>query len=93
MKIHEDEVWLVTFSHNGESLASASKDHSVALYDVFPNGDLHMVTQLTAHAHEVTQVLWRCDDTYILTCCRTEVRILLMFNRILYTFLHKAKSN
>lgn len=31
---HTDEVWFVSFSHNGKYLASASKDKTVIIWDL-----------------------------------------------------------
>jgi WD repeat-containing protein 26 len=62
---HSDEVWYVEFSHDGSKLASASKDHSVIIYDTY---DFSVINRLLEHDEPVACVRWSPDDTKLISC-------------------------
>lgn len=71
---HEDEVWLVQFSHNGRYLASASKDKSVIIWDWFGLRDGKLSEhdavrhKLNGHSLDICLLSWSPDDSHILSC-------------------------
>lgn len=62
---HSDEVWYLDFSHDGAKLATASKDHTVVIYETGTYSILH---RLTDHEKEVTYVTWSPDDSKLISC-------------------------
>uniref|UniRef100_A0A7S0INT6 CTLH domain-containing protein n=1 Tax=Calcidiscus leptoporus TaxID=127549 RepID=A0A7S0INT6_9EUKA len=64
---HSDEVWFVKFSHNGEMLASASKDRIVVVWDVRAPKMPHKAV-LSGHTNALSFVAWSPDDECLLTC-------------------------
>lgn len=62
---HTDEVWYCEFSHDGTKLATASRDHSVIIYDTNSFTVLH---KLTDHEEGVAHATWSPDDSKIITC-------------------------
>lgn len=70
---HENEVWFVQFSNNGEYLASSSSDCTTILWKVLENGKLVHVFTLKGHQKPVSSVAWSPDDSMLLTCGNMEV--------------------
>ncbi|KAF8043528.1 hypothetical protein BT93_A1753 [Corymbia citriodora subsp. variegata] len=68
LQSHNDEVWLVQFSHNGKYLASASNDRSAIIWEVDENGSVSLKHKLTGHQKPVSSVCWSPDDQQLLTC-------------------------
>jgi WD repeat-containing protein 26 len=73
---HTDEVWFVQFSHNGQYLASASKDTSVIVWD-WAGLKAGVVDEKTAvrcrlkgHSHVICLISWSPDDTHLLSCAK-----------------------
>ncbi|EEB06430.1 WD repeat protein [Schizosaccharomyces japonicus yFS275] len=62
---HTDDVWHISYSHNGRYLVSASRDRTAVVYDVTATTVLH---RLLGHDNEVAYAQWSPDDDYILTC-------------------------
>ena len=62
---HTDEVWYVSFSHDGARLASASKDSVVVVWEV---ASMRAVAVLAGHTDSLAFVAWSPDDTQLLTC-------------------------
>lgn len=62
---HNNEVWYAAVSHDGNYLATASKDHSVCIWSL-PNGNL--IRSLKDHAAGVMHLAWSPNDKMILTC-------------------------
>mmetsp|Transcript_20610 Transcript_20610/g.24748 ORF Transcript_20610/g.24748 Transcript_20610/m.24748 type:complete len:637 (-) Transcript_20610:656-2566(-) len=65
---HTDEVWYLQFSHNGEYLASASKDNTAIIWKVNEDGTIDKWHTLIGHTDAPAFVSWCPDDTMILTC-------------------------
>lgn len=66
---HCDEVWFCQFSHDGNRLATGSKDSTIIIWDVDPA--THRVTlsrSLTGHTYGVGYLSWSPDDSHILAC-------------------------
>lgn len=68
LQSHNDEVWLVQFSHNGKYLASASNDRSAIIWEVDENGSVSLKHKLTGHQKPISSVCWSPDDRQLLTC-------------------------
>lgn len=71
---HTDEVWFVQFSHNGDYLASASKDTSVIVWD-WAGLKAGIVDEknairyrLKGHSHVICLISWSPDDLHLLSC-------------------------
>lgn len=60
---HTDEVWVATFSHNNDILASGGKDGRVILWDV--KNQMQAITCLQ-HTEPVSNVAWSSDDKRLL---------------------------
>ncbi len=73
---HKDEVWFVQFSHNGQYLASGSKDRSVIIWNcarvyagAIRESDPDAVRyRLEGHEGDVCFLAWSPDDTRLLSC-------------------------
>ncbi|KAJ3093099.1 hypothetical protein HK102_009531 [Quaeritorhiza haematococci] len=61
---HADEVWFVAFSHDGEYLASASKDTTAIIWSVKNFRPVHI---LMGHKDAISHVAWSPDDSMLLT--------------------------
>ncbi|XP_020539085.1 WD repeat-containing protein WDS homolog isoform X2 [Jatropha curcas] len=70
---HENEVWFVQFSNNGEYLASSSSDCTAIIWKVLEDGKLTFQRTLRSHQNPVSFVAWSPDDTKLLTCGNLEV--------------------
>lgn len=66
LRHHRDEVWFLSFSHDGTKLATTSKDNTINIYETNSYKVLH---HLDEHGSGVTHVSWSPDDTKIVTCC------------------------
>lgn len=62
---HTNEVWHASISHDGNVLATASKDGSVIIWSL-PTGEL--LRKLSDHTAGVMHVTWSPDDQFLLTC-------------------------
>lgn len=62
---HTDEVWYCEFSHDGTKLVTASRDHSVIIYDTATFSVIH---KLMEHDEGIAHASWSPDDTKLLTC-------------------------
>ncbi|KAL5581520.1 hypothetical protein UlMin_013962 [Ulmus minor] len=65
---HNDEVWVLQFSHNGKYLASSSNDRSAIIWEVDVNGGVSVKHRLCGHQKPVSTVSWSPDDCQVLTC-------------------------
>ncbi|KAI8605976.1 WD40-repeat-containing domain protein [Dissophora ornata] len=61
---HTNEVWYISFSHDGKYLASASADHRVIIWNLETFEALHA---LTGHSNKVTCCAWSPNDSQLLT--------------------------
>jgi WD repeat-containing protein 26 len=61
---HTDEVWFVSFSHDGRWLASSSKDKSIILYNT---QSFEVKHRLLGHSDGVGHVAWSPDDKLLLS--------------------------
>ena len=65
---HSDEVWHVSFSHNGSKLASAGQDRVAIIWSVgATQADFRVLSRLGPHSGSVTHVAWSPDDSMLLT--------------------------
>ncbi|XP_057441381.1 WD repeat-containing protein 26 homolog [Lotus japonicus] len=67
LEAHDDEVWLVQFSHNGKYLASASNDRTAIIWEVGING-LSLKHRLSGHQKAFSSISWSPNDQELLTC-------------------------
>ncbi|KAL9228280.1 hypothetical protein vseg_003875 [Gypsophila vaccaria] len=70
---HQNEVWFVQFSNDGELLASASADCTAIIWKVTADGEFTVKHTLQSHQNPVSFVAWSPDDTMLLTCGNGEV--------------------
>ncbi|CAH8346320.1 unnamed protein product [Eruca vesicaria subsp. sativa] len=70
---HADEVWFLKFSHNGEYLASSSRDKSAIIWETNAEGRFVIKHRLVGHEKPVVIVLWSPDDKQVITCGENEV--------------------
>ncbi|KAI3840060.1 hypothetical protein MKX03_015453 [Papaver bracteatum] len=70
---HENEVWFVQFSNNGDYLASSSSDCTAIIWKVSEEGILSLKHSLRNHQNPVSFVSWSPDDKMLLTCGNEEV--------------------
>jgi WD40 repeat protein len=63
---HSDEVWFVQFSHDGNLLATASKDRTAIIWDLQNLNTPYK--RLCGHADSLTFLTWSPDDRCMLTC-------------------------
>ncbi|KAI9101155.1 WD40-repeat-containing domain protein [Phlyctochytrium arcticum] len=61
---HADEVWFLSFSHDGNYLASASKDMTAAIWSVV---DWRLTQVMAGHTNAISFLSWSPDDSKLLT--------------------------
>lgn len=69
---HEDQVWVMAFSHNGRFLATGGKDKMVIVWSI-TSEQCEKVKVLGPHSAEVTCLAWSPDDRTLLACADREV--------------------
>lgn len=69
---HDDEVWVMAFSHDGRYLATGSKDKTVIIWSVSTDR-CEKVKTLGPHSAEVTSIAWSPDDSTVLSTSDTDV--------------------
>jgi WD40 repeat protein len=67
---HQDEVWFMSFSHDGTKLASASRDARAIIWDVENYKLLHI---LDDHKNAISYLAWSPDDSMLLTAGNDKV--------------------
>ncbi|TCD66196.1 hypothetical protein EIP91_001690 [Steccherinum ochraceum] len=75
---HTDEVWNLEWSHNGQFLATASRDKSAIIWrsDEDPSTrDYHAEHILREHPYSVGCVAWSLDDNILLTAAENYIRM------------------
>lgn len=61
---HTDEVWFISFSHDGRWLASASKDMTAVVWSI---EEWRQVQILAGHTNAISFLAWSPDDSLLLT--------------------------
>ena len=75
---HSDEIWHVTFSHDGRLVGSASKDGAACIWRVKASGEAVLLHTLQGHTQSLSLVTFSPDDSLLLTCgSEPEVRLVL----------------
>eukprot|EP00471_Norrisiella_sphaerica_P000103 CAMPEP_0184481676 /NCGR_PEP_ID=MMETSP0113_2-20130426/3235_1 /TAXON_ID=91329 /ORGANISM="Norrisiella sphaerica, Strain BC52" /LENGTH=550 /DNA_ID=CAMNT_0026860943 /DNA_START=153 /DNA_END=1805 /DNA_ORIENTATION=- len=69
---HKNEVWFVRFSHDGNKLASASKDKTIGIWDVV-NCRLQLSRSLEAHQNPPSFIEWNPNNQLLLSSDCTSV--------------------
>ncbi|KZV92176.1 WD40 repeat-like protein [Exidia glandulosa HHB12029] len=77
---HEDEVWHVQWSHDGRSLASASKDRNAIIWSIGPETgpaerECNVDKVLRDHDSPVTALAWSLDDSILLTSSEMVIKM------------------
>ncbi|KAJ7472715.1 WD40-repeat-containing domain protein [Mycena latifolia] len=71
LETHSDQVWILDWSHDGNSLASASKDKSVIIWSMVPATEAPIreweKRHVLNHQDPVLALAWSLDDTILLT--------------------------
>ena len=90
LRLHTDEVWFIRYSNDGRKLASASKDHSVLIWNCELHSNIESFNSndgsrnlryqlshiLTGHTGGVISLAWSPSDTELLSCSNDrEVRL------------------
>ncbi|XP_057781766.1 WD repeat-containing protein WDS homolog [Salvia miltiorrhiza] len=70
---HQNEVWSVQFSNNGEYLASSSSDCTAIIWKVQDDNRVTLRHVLCGHKKPVSFVAWSPDNSMLLTCGNMEV--------------------
>jgi len=70
---HVNSVWMVAFSPDGKTLASASGDHTIRLWDVATRQPLGQ--PLTGHEHEVFSVAFSPDGKTLVSSSSGTIRL------------------
>lgn len=68
LEVHENEVWHVAFSHNGQLLGSASRDGTAIVWRVKPSGEAVLQHRLQGHDKPLCFLAFSPDDAHLLTC-------------------------
>lgn len=74
LKDHDDEVWYLEFSHDGNYLASSSADKTVIIWNV--NDNFAVKSRLRGHEKGVVLVNWSPDDSMVLSSSQDNLAIL-----------------
>mmetsp|Transcript_35139 Transcript_35139/g.47990 ORF Transcript_35139/g.47990 Transcript_35139/m.47990 type:complete len:581 (+) Transcript_35139:176-1918(+) len=75
LEAHDDEVWYVKYSHNGDKLASCSRDGITIIWEISSNGKGTVLHKLEA-PQAVSSLAWSADDKKLLVCgAEPEVRL------------------
>ncbi|KAL5490152.1 hypothetical protein ACEPAI_4985 [Sanghuangporus weigelae] len=80
LKEHDDEVWNIKWSHDGQYLASASRDKSAFIWligkEIEPNvRECALERKLRDHNDPVGCLAWSPNDTVLLTSTDSNIRI------------------
>ncbi|GER41156.1 transducin family protein / WD-40 repeat family protein [Striga asiatica] len=70
---HQNEVWFIQFSNNGEYLASSSSDCTAIIWEVQHDNKITLKHTLRSHKKPISFVSWSPDDSMLLTCGNIEV--------------------
>ncbi|OMJ23988.1 WD repeat-containing protein 26 [Smittium culicis] len=61
---HSDEVWYVSFSNNGDFLASGSKDKKIIIWETTNYTPLHI---LSGHEDAISCLSWSPNDKFLVS--------------------------
>ncbi|TIA86772.1 hypothetical protein E3P99_03577 [Wallemia hederae] len=76
VKAHTDEIWHCCFSHNGKYLATASRDKSIALWEIDSlQQTFKKHKRIPPTLEDITALTWSHDDTRLLTAAENIVYI------------------
>lgn len=80
LKQHTDEVWYISWSHDGQYLASASKDQRAFIWRIGPETepnvrDCSLERRLNEHQYPVGYVAWSPDDKILLTSADSVIKL------------------
>ncbi|CAL9167559.1 unnamed protein product [Musa hybrid cultivar] len=65
---HKNEVWFVQFSHNGDYLASSSRDCTAIIWAVNKDDSISLRHVLEGHMKPISFLAWSPNDRMLLTC-------------------------
>jgi len=76
---HENEVWLIQWSHDGHGLASASLDHTAIIWRANGSAGVEnpefVAEQVLRHEAAVDAVAWSKDDSILVTSCDNTITL------------------
>jgi len=69
---HKDEIWYIQFSHDGQKLASCSRDNVILIWDMTglykdPLIEPKVIHTLVGHTKEASYLSWSPDDSMLLS--------------------------
>ncbi|KAF4576667.1 hypothetical protein EYR40_000914 [Pleurotus pulmonarius] len=80
LQVHDDEVWNLEWSHDGQYLASGSKDKTAIIWKVGPVSSHHPREWsphhiLREHQYAVGCLAWSLDDSILLTSAEQTIKL------------------
>ncbi|KAJ7087763.1 WD40 repeat-like protein [Mycena epipterygia] len=74
LDVHTDQVWIMEWSHDGNFLASSSKDKSVIIWGIGPETEMP-IRHVLNHPYAVQSLGWSLDDMILLTGTESHIKM------------------
>ncbi|KAJ7085797.1 WD40 repeat-like protein [Mycena belliarum] len=79
LEVHNDQVWIVDWSRDGNFLASASKDKTVIIWGIGPETEMPVreweKRHVLNHPYPVQSLAWSLDDSILLAGAETHIKM------------------